>query len=567
MSKTADPVTYRLLNGLQQAYKLCANSVYGAQGVRLGGGGGGGGGGGSNKAAMVARLAGRPEVAAATAAAGRRAILAAVRLVTSWAEHDVKVVYGDTDSVFVQLVGGAGQERPDWRELMAISKDLAKYVTASLQSERAAELGCCSSGGSAGSEAGSLAPTLVLEFENVFSAFLQPGKKQYCGLSYTTLDQLVGDFVVKGLEFASRDMCGWQQATIAEVVEKVLRIKDANWGQPAGSYLVSARTTAQAALRTSVSRLLGGIVPAPSLCFSMQLKSLESGTIAACVAKKLIARRGPLSTAAAPLSGDRVSYVWVRSDSNGRSIVAMGNKGAASAGQAEDPGYAVTHQLGFMYWSYINGLRRPISKVLRLFDESLARATDGLLKTCLEESTRQRTKQSTLASLFGRGPKPVVTKPPRAPSPAPAPTPASAPSPSPPPPPLQRSATASKNFLVGAAAQRPATTKRKISSAADHNKSSERSTNRQKQLVEHKAPQPDRTKGERKKLLEYKSGLYQCSFCTGAECKDMAEYKNKVLYACVRCDSIPVHTCRLCRRMEALDPVLCFVCALAGRRR
>lgn len=80
--KTADESQKSVLNGLQLAYKVVANSVYGQTGSRT---------------SPIRRLC----VAASTTAAGRTQLLFAKKVVEE--EFAAEVVYGDTDSIFIRF--------------------------------------------------------------------------------------------------------------------------------------------------------------------------------------------------------------------------------------------------------------------------------------------------------------------------------------------------------------------------------------------------------------------------------------------------------------------------------
>jgi DNA polymerase delta subunit 1 len=77
-----DDAQRSVFNGLQLAYKVVANSVYGQTG---------------SKTSPIRKMC----VAACTTAAGRKQLYFAKRVVET--EFDAKVVYGDTDSIFIQF--------------------------------------------------------------------------------------------------------------------------------------------------------------------------------------------------------------------------------------------------------------------------------------------------------------------------------------------------------------------------------------------------------------------------------------------------------------------------------
>lgn len=100
------------------------------------------------------------------------------------------MVYGDTDSVFVQLKGRTKEEA------FRIGQEIAEFITAKSPAE------------------------VVLKFEKVYFPCVLVTKKRYVGNMYETPGQKRAHFEAKGIEVVRRDQC---PATV-KMQEKVLRI-------------------------------------------------------------------------------------------------------------------------------------------------------------------------------------------------------------------------------------------------------------------------------------------------------------------------------------------------------
>jgi DNA polymerase elongation subunit (family B) len=133
MEKTEDDAQKSVLNGLQLAYKVVANSIYGQCG---------------SKTSPIRRL----EVAACTTAVGRQKIYDAKKIIeTNFAGE---VIYGDTDSVFVKF------PTKDLQESMDMARKSADMITASGRKAHR------------------------IEYEKTFYPFVLFCRKRYVGMMY-----------------------------------------------------------------------------------------------------------------------------------------------------------------------------------------------------------------------------------------------------------------------------------------------------------------------------------------------------------------------------------------------
>ena len=133
MEKTEDDAQKSVLNGLQLAYKVVANSVYGQCGSRT---------------SPIRRL----EVAACTTAVGRQKIFDAKKIVET--EFGGEVVYGDTDSIFIKFA------TKDLAESIELGKKAAERITASGRKAH------------------------KIEYEKTFYPFILFCRKRYVGMMY-----------------------------------------------------------------------------------------------------------------------------------------------------------------------------------------------------------------------------------------------------------------------------------------------------------------------------------------------------------------------------------------------
>lgn len=133
MEITEDDAQKSVLNGLQLAYKVVANSVYGQCG---------------SKTSPIRRF----EVAASTTAVGRQKIYDAKKIVEE--QFGAEVIYGDTDSIFVKF------PTKDLQESMDMARKAADVITASGRKAH------------------------KIEYEKTFYPFILFCRKRYMGMMY-----------------------------------------------------------------------------------------------------------------------------------------------------------------------------------------------------------------------------------------------------------------------------------------------------------------------------------------------------------------------------------------------
>ncbi|QLQ81416.1 hypothetical protein HG537_0F01770 [Torulaspora globosa] len=167
-----NPMLSRLLNSKQLALKLIANVTYGY---------------------TSASFSGRmpcSDLADSIVQTGRETLEKAITLIEDNVDWGAKVVYGDTDSLFVYLPGKSREEA------FTIGKAIAEQVTKSNPSP------------------------IVLKFEKVYHPSLLLSKKRYVGYMYEKNARQAPVFDAKGIETVRRDGHPAQQ----KIVEKAIRI-------------------------------------------------------------------------------------------------------------------------------------------------------------------------------------------------------------------------------------------------------------------------------------------------------------------------------------------------------
>lgn len=165
-------VLQRIYNARQLALKLIANVTYGY---------------------AAAGFSGRmpcAELADSIVQCGRRTLEKAISFVNAHDTWNAKVIYGDTDSLFVLLKGRTVKES------FKIGYEIASEISA-------------------------MNPNPVtLKMEKVYHPCFLLTKKRYVGYSYENPDQSEPVFDAKGIETVRRDTCG----AVAKTMEKSIRL-------------------------------------------------------------------------------------------------------------------------------------------------------------------------------------------------------------------------------------------------------------------------------------------------------------------------------------------------------
>lgn len=171
LSNEADYKLLKLFNAKQLALKLTANVTYGY-----------------TSATFSGRMP-NSDVADAIVSTGREILSKSINLIEE-GNFGAKVVYGDTDSLFVYLPGKSKDDA------FAIGNKIASYITSQFPDP------------------------IKLKFEKVYHPCVLLSKKRYVGYSYEDGTQELPKFDAKGIETIRRDGIPAQQ----KIVERTLRI-------------------------------------------------------------------------------------------------------------------------------------------------------------------------------------------------------------------------------------------------------------------------------------------------------------------------------------------------------
>uniref|UniRef100_A0A915PKT3 DNA polymerase n=1 Tax=Setaria digitata TaxID=48799 RepID=A0A915PKT3_9BILA len=240
----------RILEARQMALKLIANVTYGYAAANF-----------SGRMPCV-------EVADAIVSKGRETLEQAIKLVNETAYENSRVIYGDTDSIFVVCPGATRTKA------FAIGKKIADDVTRANPDP------------------------VKLKLEKIMHPLILESKKRYVGMSYESVDDVEGVFDAKGIETIRRDSC----PLVSKLLEKALRLLFINDVNRMVRYLDMQLS--------NLSQL-----PLSDFIFSREYRKWYAET--ATVASKFIAeKRKALCSRYEPEIGERVSYVIVCGEPN-----------------------------------------------------------------------------------------------------------------------------------------------------------------------------------------------------------------------------------------------------------
>ncbi|CAN6469328.1 unnamed protein product [Victoria cruziana] len=256
----SEKILYRIFDARQLALKLIANVTYGY---------------------TAAGFSGRmpcAELADSIVQCGRRTLEKAISFISAHKTWNARVIYGDTDSMFVLLKGRTVEEA------FVIGQEMATAVT-------------------------KMNPyPVTLKMEKVYSPCFLLTKKRYVGYSYENQGQRNPTFDAKGIETVRRDTC----PAVAKMLEQSLR-----------TFFESQDTTkVKAYLQRQWMRILCGKVSLQDFVFTKEVRlgtyssrasSLPPAAIVAMKAMKADPR-------AEPRYGDRIPYIVVHGEPGARLV-------------------------------------------------------------------------------------------------------------------------------------------------------------------------------------------------------------------------------------------------------
>lgn len=244
----------KLLESKQLALKLLANVTYGY---------------------TSASFSGRmpcSDLADSIVQTGRETLEKAVKMIESTASWGAKVVYGDTDSLFVYLPGKTKEDA------FRIGAEISNSITASNPKP------------------------ITLKFEKVYFPCILLSKKRYVGYSYLSSSQLNPHFDAKGIETVRRDGTPAQQKVVENALRILFETKDLS---KVKNYVVDTFT-----------KIRSGNISIQDFCFAKEIKlghykSESTMPPGAVVAKRLKKQ----DSRAEPQYKERLSYLVVKGKS------------------------------------------------------------------------------------------------------------------------------------------------------------------------------------------------------------------------------------------------------------
>ncbi|MBI2675396.1 MAG: ribonuclease H-like domain-containing protein [Candidatus Aenigmarchaeota archaeon] len=283
-----DAETRRLLNAKQWALKILANAFYGYFGYTK---------------SRLYNLA----IANAITSCGRKIILDTKAVIEK--EFDYKVVYGDTDSVFVRI-----HDKEEFDDIAAVTKSITDKVNTRLP---------------AGIE---------LEFEKIFKRFLPLSKKRYAAWKFVkTGDGWVESIETKGIETVRRDWCDLVGVAVMDELNIVLKEND--------------KKKAVEYFRKVVEKLLKGEIPLQNLVITKTMTKMPRNYAGVQPHIEVVKKMQSRNSADVPGIGDRIGYVIVK----GMQMLSK---------RAEDPAYVLEKGLQIDSHYYIeNQLLPPLERL------------------------------------------------------------------------------------------------------------------------------------------------------------------------------------------------------------
>ncbi len=305
--KDADPDPFKktVWEGLQLAYKVTANSLYGQIGART--------------SPIYLK-----DVAASTTATGRGLLTFARDFVLANFEGS-SIVYGDTDSIFIKfkLVDENGNK-------MTGLPALQKSIETGLEAEHRIQK--------------YLKPPHVLEYEKTFWPFILFTKKRYVGNLYETD---INEYTQKsmGIVLKRRDNAPIVKYVYGGIIDAILNKK---------SLELSINF-----LKESLMDLINDKFDIQMLVISKTLRSTYKDPES--IAHKVLAdRMGERDPGNKPQSNDRIPYVYIKYKSNSKEKVLQGDK-------IEHVNFVRENKLKPDYVTYLeNQIMKPVSQIYEL---------------------------------------------------------------------------------------------------------------------------------------------------------------------------------------------------------
>ena len=226
----------------------------------------------------------------------------------------IKVIYGDTDSVFLSLKFNRDdfvKNRQDTFNLATICGD---NLTNDIFNRHPIEL----------------------EFEKVFQPFILLTKKRYIGKKYENMKDpfKLKEITKSGIAITRRDYCKMVKNCYSEVIESIV---NENGGGVEESVEIYKRY---------IDRIDNYQIDIEDLIVSAMLaKSYKTKPVHVQLAEKLKERNEDVQI------GDRIPYIFIEDTSNSK---------LAKSELGEDPKYAIEHKLKYNRKCYLEQMAKPL---------------------------------------------------------------------------------------------------------------------------------------------------------------------------------------------------------------
>ena len=337
LAKATDSFVKAILNALQLAYKITANSLYGQTGA---------------KTSAIFFIF----IAACTTCIGRERLHLAKRIVIE-NFPGAEVIYGDTDSIFINfhIKDENGVEISDKRALIK-TIELAKKAAAIINSN--------------------VPSPQCIVYEKTLWPFILVAKKKYVGMLYGE-DPNFGYMKAMGIVLKRRDNAPIVKIVVGGIIDYIMQNADI---EGAVKYT-----------KEVVRKLLDGFYPMDKFIISKTLKAKykKPHTITHKVLADRMAERDPGNK---PQINDRIPFVYVITKyTNDR------KKRVLQGQLVEHPEYVINNKLKMDYLYYLeHQIIEPASQFLELLMSK--RKVDKLFEIFVENELAKRTGQKSLES-------------------------------------------------------------------------------------------------------------------------------------------------------------------------
>lgn len=310
ITDTYDEFSKAMLDGLQLAYKVTANSLYGQVGART--------------SSIYLK-----ELAASTTATGRNLILKARDFMID--NYDADIIYGDTDSIFVDFKVVQKYNLTD-KDALQKSIDIAIHASNAFNK--------------------TLKKPHDLEYEKTFFPFIILSKKKYVGNLY---EHDIHKYKQKsmGIVLKRRDNANIVKLIYGGIIDILLNNRGID--------------NAISFLSDNLQKLINGDFNIEDLVITKTLKSTYKDPTR--IAHKVLAdRMKTRDPGSAPQTNDRIPFAYIEHDIRNKSLL-QGDK-------IEHPNYINEKQIPLDYVFYItNQIMKPVCQLLALALHDIPKCT------------------------------------------------------------------------------------------------------------------------------------------------------------------------------------------------